>query len=116
MGLDLSAVEALAVFLRGQGLRAAADPADVNTPGVWVNLDSATPLTVGDGWELSLVLYLIVGEAPYQEAYKALQLLYGQLEAAGVTPDGPVQPWAVVLPVSPAQLPALRVPLTITAP
>lgn len=114
VSLDLTVPEQLAQLLRGAGVRAAADPADVNTPGVWVTLDQALPLTVGDDWDHQLVLYLVVPEAPYSMALKGLQELYQDVAAAGVTPDGPVQPWALVLPGSPAQLPALRVPVTYT--
>ena len=114
MTLDLTAPEQLAELLRGAGLEAASDPADVNLPGVWVTLDQASALTVGDDWEHQLVVFLVVPEAPHPQALAGLQELWDQLEAAGVSPDGPVQTWGLILPGSPAQLPALRVPVTTT--
>lgn len=114
MSLNLDAPEQLAALLRGAGMRAASDPADVNTPGAFVSLAQAEPLTVGDGWDHQLMVYLVVPEASHKMVLRSLQNLYDQLEAAGVTPDGPVLPWALVLPGSPAQLPALRVPVTYT--
>lgn len=113
MPLDLDQLEALAVRLRDAGLSASCAPEDVNVPGVWVTLDTLTPLTVGDSWELGAVCFLVVGDTTYPNTYKGLQELLEELAAAGVTPDGPVLHQGLVLPDTPTALPALRVPITI---
>lgn len=111
--LDLTAVEELAQRLRDAGLSASADPAEVNTPGVWVTLDTLAPVTVDDSWELVCACFLVCGDLPYPQAYASLQELYTSLAAAGVTPDGPVTHQGLVLPDSPTVLPALRVPVNL---
>lgn len=86
------------------------DPADVNLPGAWLNLDEVRPLNVAGDLELRCSLYLI---APDQDPKRALGILGPMLNRFRTVwaPDGPVVPMGVVMPHSPTPMPALRVPV-----
>ncbi len=86
------------------------NPADVNPPGAWLNIDQIRTLTLSGELELQCSIYLI---APDQDPKRALATLAPMLTRfrAVWIPDGPVVPMGVVLPDSPTPLPALRVPV-----
>lgn len=86
------------------------NPADVNPPGAWLNIDELRTLNLAGDLELRCSLYLI---APDQDPKRALAILAPMLNRlrAVWNPDGPVVPQGVVLPDSPTPLPALRVPV-----
>jgi hypothetical protein len=86
------------------------NPADVNPPGGWLNIDEIRTLNLSGDLELRCSLYLI---APDQDPKRALGILGPMLtRLRGVwVPDGPVVPQGVVLPDTPTPVPALRVPV-----
>lgn len=86
------------------------NPADVNPPGAWLNVDDIRVANLAGDLELRCSLYLI---APDQDPKRALGILGPMLNRLRAVwdPDGPVVPMGVVLPDSPTPLPALRVPV-----
>lgn len=116
MPFTLAPVQALVDLLTAEGFTADQDPAKLTSlPGVWVTLDRTLPLTIGGEWSLECSLYIITRETDHRRAYESLAGQVTQLLEAGVRPDGPVVPQAVVMPGSPTPLPALRFPIHITS-
>jgi hypothetical protein len=108
--LTFEPVTELLTALRGQELSADVDPSELNTPCVWVTVDTITTRSLAALERLEVSVYLIVGDQDHMRAMESLAALYN-LAAAVITPDGPVRPTAVVLPSDPTPLPALRVPV-----
>jgi len=109
--LSFMPLAGLVDLLEAAEVRAAQDPAEVNTPGAWVTLESVVPATLRGDYRLEAVVYLIVPDQDHRRALAALADLYNQVVPAVLTPDGPVVAQAVVLPDTSTPLPALRVPV-----
>lgn len=115
MDLDIEAACQVVVdALVAVDLRAAQDPAEVNAPGAWVTWEGFQVANLRGSMRHLLAVYLVVGDQDWRRASKALADLYNQAVPAAITPDGPVVPQSVILPGSPTELPALRVPVHYT--
>ena len=99
--------------LRPAGINAAADPADLNTPGVWVVPGRAVLPTLDDDLtETTITLYLVAGSLPSNEAIASLDALTAQV--AQVVRVRDVEAVQVSLPNhNPAGLPAYRATATL---
>jgi hypothetical protein len=95
-------------------VRATQDPAEVNTPGAWVTWEGFQVVTLGGTVRHLLAVYLVVEDRDWRRATRALSDLYNEAVPALITPDGPVVPQRLVLPGTPTELPALRVPVHLT--
>lgn len=115
MSLDFAPMVDLVETLNGlDEVRATLDPAEVNTPGVWVTLEQIRAVNIRHDSRIQAVLYLIAQDQDYQRALLALQTLYNAIVPTVLTPDGPVVPQGVLLPQDPSNpLPALRVPVNL---
>lgn len=112
--LSVAPLEALCTALAAAGLPAAQDPADVNPPGAWVNLEGITTAVALDGThQLRAAVWLVVPDTDHHRALEALAAAYSQLLTV-LTPDGEVTTEGLVLPDNPTPLPALRVPVNLT--
>ncbi|MFT3876195.1 MAG: hypothetical protein QM708_07225 [Propioniciclava sp.] len=107
------AVSWVVAQLAAAGISAAADPADLNTPGVWVLPDTSTASTLDDQLhEVTILLYLIVGSLPATDALAALDGLLAGVRAAIRVRS--VQAVTVALPNhNPAGLPAYRATINL---
>lgn len=105
------ALQDLVDALTAAGVQAATDPSDVNTPGVWVTLDTLTWGTLAGDWRPEASAYLIVQDKDTRRALDSLQVLLDTIVPSVVVPDGPVVSQGVILPGDPTPLPALRIPL-----
>ena len=66
--------------LHAAGINAASDPADLNTPGVWVVPAKATSPTLGDALdEVTLTLYLVAASIHGPDAIAHLDALAAQV-------------------------------------
>ena len=99
--------------LHAAGINAASDPADLNTPGVWVVPAKATSPTLGDALdEVTLTLYLVAGSLPGTEAVTQLDALTAQVHQ--VIRIHAVEAVQVSLPNhNPAGLPAYKASTTV---
>jgi hypothetical protein len=100
-------------LLKGVGLTAAVDPADVDVPGCWVDLTGVLRWTL-KGCDVACEVVLIVPAVDGRaQQYAALQVLLDKaVEAMGI-PDGDVRKQATVLPESPVAYPSLVLPYWI---
>jgi hypothetical protein len=113
--LDIQAAcQSVVEALQGVDMRASQDPAEVNTPGAWVSWEGFQAANLAGSVRHLVAVYLIVGDQDWRRASAGLADLYNQAVPAAITPDGPVVPQGVVLPSTPTELPALRVPVHIT--
>lgn len=113
MPLSFAPVTALVDALVAAGVRATLNPADLNLPAAWVNVETIRALTVDGSLQLEVAVYLIAPDGDYTVAYDTLAELYNAT-ATVLSPDGPVTPQGVVLPGTSTALPALRVPVNLT--
>lgn len=100
--------------LERAGINAAADPADLNTPGVWVTPASSTADRMAPRvGVVTLTLYLVTGNTGGLDDVDALDQLHDQVNAAGVVVRD-TEAVTVTLPNhSTAGLPALRTTTTL---
>jgi hypothetical protein len=115
--VNLPAVTAAMVeVLKAAGVKSVSvDPADVNPPGVLVQVRELTFPDLGDCAEVGLDLVLVVPDRDHRRALSALSALLGVVLEA-VDPDGPVLLRTLALPDSPTGLPALVVPVDVPTP
>lgn len=99
--------------LHAAGINAAIDPADLNTPGVWVVPGRATQPTLDDGTtEVTLTLYLVAGTGVGFDAINSLDALTQRVQDVIHVRD--VTAVQVALPNhNPAGLPAYRATATL---
>jgi len=104
-------------FLAVDGVETAStDASEVIAPGVLVRLNQLTPDTLAT-WQLDVDALLVVTDSDSGSGPAgALSELLTACLASGISPDGPVQARAVVLPSNPAPLPGLLIPLTVRIP
>jgi hypothetical protein len=110
--LTFSPVAELVELITTAGLQAAQDPAELNMPGAWVTVDQIVPSSLGGGWEIKALVFLIVQDNDYARASDQLAEAFNMLHTV-VEPDGPVLPQGVLMPGDPTPLPALRVPVSL---
>ena len=99
--------------LHAAGINAAIDPADVNTPGVWIVPATGERTTLDDqSAEVSLTLYLVAGSMPIPHALDALDALAANVHK--VIRLRRLDAVQVALPNhNPAGLPAYRTTITL---
>lgn len=113
MTINLAVLDDLAQLLKDAGVRSAStDPAEVNTPGVFIACGPITLDKLDDGVTIQADLRLVVADNGLKRSRDALMTLLGKVLTV-VTPDGPMTPQAVVLPKNPKPLPGLTVPVLI---
>lgn len=110
--VDTAPLDQLIDVLRGAGLEANMNAAELNLPGAWVTLDTLQAVTVGGGLQLTARVFLIVGETDNARALGGLLELMTKLLTV-ITPDGQVQAQGVVMPDGSTPLPALSVPVNL---
>lgn len=99
--------------LQTAGINAAIDPADLNTPGVWVVPATSERTTLDDqSSEVTLTLYLVAGSMPIPHALDALDALAANVHK--VIRLRRLDAVQVALPNhNPAGLPAYRTTITL---
>lgn len=100
--------------LRAAGLNACSDPADLNTPGVWVAPATTHRPTLDQvEREVTLTLYLVTGSAAVPAILSSLDSLAAAVDT--VVPLGDLEAVTLALPNHHlAGLPAYRSTLTVT--
>lgn len=99
--------------LESAGLRGSANPAKVNTPGVWIQIANARGINLDGGWEVDVNLYAVVGNVNPEQAFAELDKLVDEL---GVfTLRGELEVVTLNLPQQ-AGLPAVRYPIRVHTP
>ena len=112
MDVHFTALDDLAASLKAAGVRSAsADPAEVNAPGVLVQL-AGVELDRLAGYTLNARLLLVVPDNGHLRSRTALAELLSTVTTV-VDPDDTITPVAVTLPGSPAPLPGLSVPVDL---
>jgi hypothetical protein len=81
-----SAVEDLVAALTAAGISAAADPGELNLPGVWVQLESVAHTLLSGGVTVRLRLYCVAGDTGTLNALDQLSPLY-EAVCGVVTPN-----------------------------
>lgn len=100
-------------LLKGVGMTAAVDPADVDPPGAWVDFTGVLDWTL-KGCRLGCEVVVMVPAVERRgDQYAALQVLLDQCVGALGVPDGDVRKQATVLPDSPVAYPSLVLPYLI---
>jgi hypothetical protein len=113
MTVTLAPLDDLAAALKAGGVRSAStNPAEINTPGVWIRLTGISFDLLG-GYTLNTVLHLVVADNGVQRSAVALVALLNKVTAV-VDPSDTVTPAGVTLPANPAPLPGLAVPFDLT--
>lgn len=116
--LDFGNLDELATLLKSGGVRSvSADPARVNTPGVWIN-PKTVRLDLLDGCVIPLDLVCVVASSEYRTSSKALADLFNQvvdaLHAGGLGgPEVDAVIGSVLLPGSTSPLPCISIPLDL---
>lgn len=105
-------VSDLVALLVGADIQASTDPADLNVPAAWVNLDSIDVVNVAGDLELRCRVFLIAPDTSPLRAMEILADLYTRVRQV-LSPDGPVVTQGVVMPGDPTPLPALSVPVNL---
>lgn len=101
--------------LRAAGLNACADPADLNTPGIWVAPDRIVYLTLsGDVAEVTMTLYLVTGSGATPAILNTLDSLAAAVASVIELAD-PLEAITLSLPNhNLAGMPAYRTTVTLT--
>ena len=110
-----SAVEDMVAALNAAGITAAADPGELNLPGVWVQLESVAHTLLSGGVTVRLRLYCIAGDAGTLNALDQLSALYVSV-CELVTPNTDTDTTAVgvQLPDNPSSpMPALQLSVDV---
>ena len=95
------------------GVRASADPRDVNAPGAWLAVESITHAkTMCGGTTTRVAIYLV---APNVGVTQAMSTLDGMLEnvLTVLEPDAPSTPTTLSLPDG-SELPALKLTIDVS--
>lgn len=102
------ALEGIASDLAGAGIIASIDPAELQAPCVWVDIDAIVPELLNGNGTVRALLHLIAPNAAPVDALAALDTLLGDVLDVLDTEDD-VTTESVALPDNPSQgLPALR--------
>lgn len=114
MSLKAALVDVTAALNAG-GVDASIDAQNVNTPGVWVQLESIAHSILSGGVVVRARLYLVVGDAPATTALDNLdELLAAVLDIVSPNTDRDTESVSVMLPGDSTPLPALQ--LTVDLP
>lgn len=112
MNVSLTPLDDLAATLRAGGVRSASrNPAEVNTPGVWVRFTGFEFEFLG-GYTITATLHLVVADNGIDRSASALVELLNKVTAV-VDPTGPVVPQSLILPSGPKALPGLAAPIAL---
>lgn len=100
------AIANVVAALKAGDVRAAADPADVNTPGVWVTFTRLVDPVLSGGGLVRVQLVLCADDGDHVRAVEQLDDLYDQVLAV-IDPMSDVTATTVVLPGDSTPRPAL---------
>lgn len=107
----LAVMTALQSGLRDKGLSAAIDPADVNTPGAWLELDRLTETRLDGSGDLIVNVYLTAPDSDYSVVLREWDRQLAIVTGLWLPIDGDTIPVNLQLPG--ALVPSLRVSLII---
>lgn len=108
-----AALQGVVDHLVAGGVAAASDPAEVNTPGVWVWPGIARPDRLDGNGDLEVHLQLVAPDVSAPDALQLLDELLGDVLDL-VSPEGDIVPQSVILPGSPNTLPSYGVVVLAT--